>query len=348
MARGPEQTAISEVLTFSRIEQVLDIPIWREEFAQMSSPLRRPNESIGSGTAKQVARSGSQLPAAHELSAAGARNEPPQQYSQAQVFGLLVGALESFPADRRPHPAAGVGARMRRIDPNFTQAASGFSTFREVLTAAAEAGYVRVESADGRGDIRIDLAPNAPTTPVTYAKRHLARVSDDVWKAILTWDGGKSYAFNRETRSPEVAATPPRDARLVLPKISREQQLIWMREFADAEEDLAVREALLTGLAESEPIKGFSAAMREQAGVDRRWKKHLRTRVLERATEWARSANVPLEELEDAPRGRRPSVTQMTGAGETDARERILAILAHLPTSELLRIPIPVEYALKQ
>ena len=314
----------------------------------MSSLSKRSNESIGSESVTEVL-SGSQLPAAHELRVAGAASKPPQQYSKAQVFALLVEAVSSFPPERRPHPAAGVGARMRRIDSNFNQVGSGFPTFRDIIRAAAEAGYVLVHPADSGNDVTIDLADGVSSGTAASYDRRLERVSAEVWRAMLSWSPGKLYAFDRESRRPRALVGPDADADLVLPVITRDQQLEWMREFSAAEEDIAVREALISGLAAAEPVRGFSAVMREQKNVDRRWKKYLRTHVLDRATEWARDSGIPLEQLEVAPRDSYPSRSEPEPVpAVNDARAQIFAILERLPTSELLRLPIPVEYALRQ
>jgi hypothetical protein len=315
----------------------------------MSSPSRHQNESIGSPAVTYEARSGSQLPAVHELRVAGAALEPPQQYSKAQVFALLVDALASFPADRRPHPAAGVGARMRRIDPGFTQVASGFPTFRDVVRAAVDAQYIRVEAAEGHNDISIDLAPGVSAGSTPQAGRVLERINSDLWRAMLSWNVGKSYVFDRATRRPIALSAPATESDLPLPVVTREQQLDWMRQFSATEGDSVIREALLTGLASDEPVRGFSAVMREEHGVDRRWKRYLRTRVLDRATEWARAAGIPFEDLEGTPRPSEPLRSEARNATPAqDEREQILALLALLPTSELLRLPVPVEYALKR
>lgn len=316
----------------------------------MPSSSRDIDESIGSAVVTQETSSGSQLLDVHELRVAGAASEPPQQYSKAQVFALLVEALDSFPPDRRPHPAAGVGARMRRIDPNFTQLASGFTSFREIVRAAADAQYVRVVASEGRNDIKIDLAPGVSSGSPGEHTRVLEHVNDELWRALLNWDTGKTFAYDRESRRPVALSGPPSESDLLLPVISRNDQLGWMRQFAEAEADLDVREALEAGLRTSEPVRGFSAVMRAQKGVDRRWKRYLRTRVLDRATAWARGEGIPLEDLEAAPRKNDPRTvaTRTVESTAHDVRRQILAIIEQLPTSELLRLPIPVEYALKR
>lgn len=316
----------------------------------MPSSSRDTAESIGSAVVTQEANSGSQLPDVHELRVAGAANEPPQQYSKAQVFALLVEALDSFPPDRRPHPAAGVGARMRHIDPNFTQIASGFSSFRDIVRAAADAQYVRVVASEGRNDVKIDLAPGVSSGSHGAQIRALEHVNDDLWRALINWDTSKTFAYDRELRRPVALSGPPTGSDLLLPVTSRGDQLAWMREFAEAEADADIRKELEAGLATSEPVRGFSAVIRAQKGVDRRWKRHLRTRVLDRATAWAREAGIPLEDLEAAPQKNDPraGATRTAELTAQDMRGQVLAILEQLPTSELLRLPIPVEYALKR
>lgn len=316
----------------------------------MPSPSRDTAESIGSAVVTHEANSGSQLPDVHELSIAGAANEPPQQYSKAQVFALLVEALDSFPPDRRPHPAAGVGARMRHIDPNFTQIASGFSSFRDIVRAAADAQYVRVVASEGRNDVKIDLARGVSSGSHGAQIRALEHVNDDLWRALINWDTSKTFAYDRELRRPVALSGPPTASDLLLPVTSRGDQLEWMREFAEAEADADIRQELEAGLATSEPVRGFSAVIRAQKGVDRRWKRHLRTRVLDRATAWAREAGIPLEDLEAASQKNDPraGATRTAELTAQDMRGQVLAILEQLPTSELLRLPIPVEYALKR
>lgn len=131
-----------------------------------------------------------------------------------------------------------------------------------------------------------------------------------------------------------------------------------MLDFAREHESSDASAALNEALSGSAPVFGFSKVLRDHLSTARAWKKFLRARVIERIMAWAEENAIDPVDLREPPRSEMVEKNGvLTGApdasvtwvpGEGDVRDRILDILALMPTSELLRLPIPVEYALRR
>lgn len=282
-------------------------------------------------------------------------SKDPRQVPSVDIFGLLARAVIDLGSTGRVPLAAGVGAKMRLLDPQFSQQTSGYKTFRRLLDDAALQGVISLVEIPGAQDIGVAYRQPAGPKALRSEPLEATHIQDDVWKAILDWNADVRYAYDRDLRRVQRIDTDSVGVgEVAIPSVSQELHLEWMREFAAAEADKDVREALQKGLAQTEPIRGFAGATRRFEASGRRWKKFLKKRVLDRATTWAHDNGIALADIERVSLGAvsvqavHTDTDTGTVSGDSETRRRILAILALLPMSDLLRLPIPVEYALKR
>jgi Uncharacterised protein family (UPF0158) len=274
----------------------------------------------------------------------------PRQLSRDDVFALLSQAIQSPQLARGAPVAARVAAVMRRLQPTFTQESSGYPTFRELLKDAESAGIVTILERGGTSDVAV-VAPGV-SVPVSAGRNSssISHLRNDLWRVFIDWSRSGAYWYDRSSKELHpVAEIPVGPNGVEVPSISRELQTEWMVQFASDLADLSVKSDLESGLASTDPVRGFSSALRRHEASARRWKRYLQKRVLDRATDWAVSCGIALSDLEPTSVAEESKQTgaQVAQAG-ADIRGEILALLASLPTSELLRLPIPVEYALKR
>jgi hypothetical protein len=280
----------------------------------------------------------------------------PQRLSRDEAMGLLSEAVATSMRTTPAPTAAGVYSLMRRLAPDFTYRQVGFSSFRALLDEARKRGLVHTAPTEDGADLSVHLlakdlpAPASAPTAVAHAPNLTLR--RDFWRALTDWSDQARYVFDRD--SSEIVADSEnmgasREGLLVIPSIHKSEQLTWMKEFAESETSEGSQASLLAGLSDDTPTRGFSLALRDMAPAGRRWKKYLRKRVLDRATRWATDNSIPLSSLL-APENSSPSATSIASRRDQDegegTRDEILALLARLPLSELLRLRIPVEYAI--
>jgi hypothetical protein len=245
---------------------------------------------------------------------------------------------------------------MKRIDPTFSYEVEGFRSFRQLLENAESEQIIVVERPLGASDLIVRATAQANDVAVARSSAAHVRINPDLWQALLDWNPNARYLFSRVQNRPIKSATLAEDSNNVLvPSITRDEQLEWMREFAAAQVNEDLKQELLDALNEEVPVRGFSRAVRHIEAAGRRWKRYLQRRVLERATTWAAAQSIPLSAIESV---ETPAVTEGTSsqssttaevaAGELATKARVLSILASMPLGELLRLPIPVEYALRQ
>jgi len=270
---------------------------------------------------------------------------------------LLLDALGALAWKGDTHAAAGIYARMKRIDPTFSFEQEGFRSFRQLLEAAERAQLVGVVRAPGASDLTVRATVPTSTSPsIARSPATNMRINPELWRALLDWEPSARYLFNRAQGRPIKSANLAEDENNVLvPSISREEQLEWMHEFASAQENEDVKQVLLSALDEDVPVRGFSRAVRSLEVAGRRWKRYLKKRVLDRATTWATAQSIPISVIEsvEAPMKAEDPTSHSAYPAEavTDEaamKSRVLNILSAMPLSELLRLPIPVEFALKQ
>lgn len=299
---------------------------------------------IGHVAAEQSEDSGVNGPRATKtLGAAGDENSTLQQHPNFDAFDLLVSVLKDL-SSRNPTPtAAGVYSRMRNVFPEFTYGAAGFASFRAMLNEAEGRGMVVVERAANASDVTVRLS-GLKAEIATALDPRLERLSDDLWRAMLDWKVDAEYAFDRATR--RTLRGPESASSVKTPSVSKETQIGWMKEFAALEKG-EVAEALLAGLAEQDPAHGFGRAVRQFIPASRRWKRYLQDHVLLRARTWAAENGIPLSDLSNGmPRLTKEPVLAARTESDEALRSRVLDVLVRMPLSELLRLPIPIEYSI--
>ncbi|MCS5714696.1 hypothetical protein NVV95_09040 [Herbiconiux sp. CPCC 205716] len=238
---------------------------------------------------------------------------------------------------------------MRQIEPTFTFDSVGFSSFRAYLSDAADRGVVTFSPAPRGSDVVIAETSGSGTDkrPALVTATTLRK---DLWDAFVDWSNESNYVFRPMTN--EVAALKPGesagDGAVHIPSASRDDQLVWMRELAASETNAAVKDELEAALREDQPTRAFAKVLRERTSVGRAWKRHLRRMILNRASQWAEENGLPQSVLQPATIHEPPSRNQTATNEDSAARDRVLAILADLPLSELLKLRIPLEYALRR
>ncbi len=272
------------------------------------------------------------------------------------VFELLQSAVADIEAKNSTAAAAGVSARMRQIEPSFSLGQYGFRTFRGLLAAAEAKGLVRVVEPEGASD---QMVLSASASDVPKPSPHAGRtfwLPRDLWQAVLDHRAGGTYAYSRRTRTTtrigaNVAGLGAED--VIAPMVAVQDVSQWMRDFAEAQPDDA-RATLLTALDGTNPVGDFEALVRRTPTLERHWKRALHANVLDRVSTWAVQNGIPLSELEVVPEVRTPPQPRLlpappkTSPEDDDLRQRILSAVAAMPLSELLKLPIPVEYVLRR
>lgn len=275
----------------------------------------------------------------------------------------------------------------RIISGRFDQSAYGYGTFRDFVDDAASNGKVVVVNATTKvGDPLITLPGRAIPAPLPAPVRRRGRIRPDIWRAFTSWEKDYTRVWDLETDQVLMFPAEPRPLEPAQHQIWRDEAATNPERFRTisfiTEEQLVARMASFIGsldpnsdavpilnaaLQQSRPARSFTAAARALPGIAERWKQDRFDFVRASITKWQES-NGFHSSIEDAPTRRADYRTAqranppivMTGqvptrpGGErSDAaadatRERILAALARMPLSELLRLRVPVEYLIDQ
>ncbi|WP_226531968.1 hypothetical protein [Microbacterium paraoxydans] len=227
---------------------------------------------------------------------------------------------------------------MRQLLPGFSVSATEFKTFRDLTQAAEEVGVIT--AARTSSDYVLSLVRSDDFRGETLLP--------DLWRAIQDWTEGVKYAFNRVTRKTEPVGASLPAGTVAVPSVDKTTNTQWKRDFAATQHgDIAAK--LEAALGEEDPVAGFLRIAKDNDSVKRRWRKYLRSRVLDTAVTWATANGIPRSDIFTTPVA--PPAAQPTAvetSNDEDARRRVLDILSAMPLHELLRLPIPLEYALKR
>ena len=277
--------------------------------------------------------------------AGDASSDAPQQFSQRQVFDLLVSAISTLDGAGKMPVAAGVSAKMRLLQPTFSLPRSPYRTFRELVLDAESRGVVDVSA--GANDLVLKIGEQ---------KKHDSRRGEtlrtDLWRALLDWTNGVVYEYDPKTCDTRRAGAEPSEGTVAVPFLSKDERLAWMRTFAAAETGPQAAE-LNEALRGEDAVASFHRVVRATDSLKRRWNRHLRRHVLEAAHAWARQHGIPdgdiladaTARVNEAAPGESHPPTASTASDE-EIRQRVLGILGAMPLHELLRLHIPLEYSL--
>ncbi len=308
--------------------------------------------------------------------------------SLAEALDLLRGSVHHLITKKRRTTAAAVSLEMRRRSGNtFTPAAAGFAAFREFLRFAEGVGAVTLLPPVPGGDIEV-LSPTAegtvyePTTPPMVALRPIRR---DLWQAFVDWSPQLQRAF--DVRTSRVVTLPadrnggsgvdaseerrawqedPDRFRRIVP-LSREDQLQWMRVFVSQLPAGAERDQLDAALDDDYPLTAFVRAIRVLPDVQRSWRRTFTEQVTSAITRWMRQEQLTVDiyHMPSAQSGEPARHVSTVGAATASSaqqsipvrykadssdelRRQVLEAVARMSLSELLRLPIPAEYLLRQ
>lgn len=300
--------------------------------------------------AEHATESGSQSPRdSHTQAAAGELLAASQRKAFEDALQLLTTAVRALERSGRSTAAAGVGAKMRQLDRTFALKNAGLKSFRDLLDAAVGRRLIELDRAPDDYVVRLTV-PDAPPTP-TSRPRSLRR---DLWSAILDWSPDARYAFNRLTRATERVQGEITPDQVLAPTLSKEHHVQWMADFAATEIARDDQSPLVEALSADDPAATFAAALGGNDSVSRRWKRHLRHRIIDRALAWSQENHVPVADISapEAVRTPEPAAVahpNMSSDSDDDQlREQILSVLHTLPLHELLRLRIPVGYTLRR
>lgn len=273
--------------------------------------------------------------------AAGVSNGTPQQPAIVDAIGLLVRTVKEFEQSNRRAAAAGVSASMRQTAPHFNVRETEYRTFRGLIEAAEKQGLISTTLSGS--DVDLHTVGGAPTGGP------LKRLDNKLWRSFLEWNPAAVSSFDRASKH-VVPGTSSDSSQVAIPPIPQSEQVNWMTQFTEELGEGPERDTLLAALRKENPAKAFSIAIRSEEGTERKWRSFLQKRVLDRAQDWARENHIPLDDLDDTTgKGagiQPPHHVRHGNFAEAEMRERILTILGAMPLSELLRLPIPVEYTL--
>jgi uncharacterized LabA/DUF88 family protein len=120
---------------------------------------------------------------------------PDKEHLQQVYYALLIDAVSTLEREGRKPLGAAISSLMRQFRSDFDPRLVGCSTFKEVLNAAQQAGYVRVHAPSGPGDLTVELtgkpveqAPLQPTTRVAASVDALVEECRRVISARLRVD----------------------------------------------------------------------------------------------------------------------------------------------------------------
>jgi hypothetical protein len=292
----------------------------------------------------------------------------PQREAALRLLQSVV--QDRLASGRRTHSAGLKPAMQRRSNEGFSEVRLGFATFRGFLEWAQEAGAVRLVPSPRGPDIEVyPAAPGqhgAEQIPERAGQRK--RIRPDLWRSFVDWRQDWRRVFDRESqearmfpREPHEVGDAPQHAELraavandphrfiEITPISQADQLAWMREFADAEIDSAVKEELTSGLQAVRPAAAFAGRLRQTPTALQRWNRWREQRVADVIQEWARSNQLDLAIYDEA--SAPPSAPRRLVVEDLDdiaLRTRLHEAIDRMPLAELLRLPIPLEYLISR
>jgi hypothetical protein len=293
----------------------------------------------------------------------------PNSELQAKAFGWLKAALEASP--RRASIAAGLKPRIQAIsEGQYSDTAFGYGSFRELLKDAASAGIVSLGQTPG-GDLDVQLQGEAAFYSTEISPG--SQIRPDLWRAAIDWTPALIRYFDRTLGRAVMFPALPFSAAdddswaeqrklvanepsrfVAIDPISEATTLAFMRSFATTREGDG-QKRLLGALDGSNPASAFTREIRLTPGLAQVWHISRARQVAEHLAEWAKKNDVTVEIVEQRPR--REGVPTEKGADALDGRsqepatiefdrvrESVIEAVRRMPVSDLLRLPIPIEF----
>lgn len=287
--------------------------------------------------------------------------------ARARAFELLRSTVATLEARGSSTFAAGVAARMLESDAAFSVRSLGFASFKAFVEVAAAHGFVRVARLPDTSDLTISTVPG-PGRHTPAGPDGLRYLRKDLWRALTDRGGYGRYwwetahgRLHGPASSPEEVGVSAEECVVVEP-ITSESLTEWMRTFASEGVDGDPLSDLLVALDAMHPIESFTEAVRAEPDTARRWGRIYRERVMTLAFEWSDRHGIPraqiLQPLGKPRAEARPAGAERPSPGarsqerdwqeyEAHVRAQVVGAVQRMPLTDLLRLPIPVEYLLR-
>lgn len=297
-------------------------------------------------------------------------------------FTLLSRALTELNRRGITPKAAGTKVMMRQLAVDgFDERSHGYTNFRSFLRAAADRGKIVLDTESDQDylvSLPSALSPLGSTQSTSGTKLGgdapnrlpQRRVRHDLWEAFIDWRKGLARVYDEATgrayvfpiqasqgESSEIAEKrrgwgAREDQYHEITPISFDEQVSWMRSFAEGLNRPEVNDILRAGFRSDRPAAIFRSAIRAFPDIDEDWREYLFDRVIERINNWAQQENLEIN-LFDSPATQSPSrvqppvAAQANKAADADApelRARLHAAIDAMPAHELMQIRLPVGY----
>jgi hypothetical protein len=287
------------------------------------------------------------------------------------AIALLREVVTDFRERGRTTLAAGIKPELqRRSQVGFDEHALGFDRFSDFLEYAAGRGAIEVARHRGQPVVRLPGDPDqeAPIATSRERTRRRPRVRADLWETFTNW-GDWRRAWDRtrgiaikipaseshdtsETREVRQRWDAEPHRFVEIPGIPQEEQLSWMRDFAEAQTGttgLLLRYALKE---EQRKAQAFSQAAREDPAVFNRWMDLRVQKVVDAVEAWKARTNVDVDIYDHTIA--EPPAAEVTQPPPTIASsEEELRALAHraidgMTVAELLQLPIKLGHVVKR
>lgn len=245
----------------------------------------------------------------------------------------------------------------------FNHTTLGFRSFKEFLQNGTE-GLAIVEPPVGPGDLLVSLnetyrslyypANIAGEEHVPQAQQELT-VRNAVWQAFCNPDtnrkrflhvgSGAVRHFTQQEGMPRDIEEHPEEFLEITP-ISGDEQLVWMRHFANRDDLLGVTKEALNEILVGPYTSGMNKAFTQALGENSRdWRQERTARIEEIIRRWAMEQKFPVHKLYVPRSGTvaqsmdRPTVSSATPA--IGAREKASKLLEVLSDEDIARLIIP-------
>lgn len=301
------------------------------------------------------------------------RDESPNPERLLNAHRLLKEAVSALQRRGRTTTSAGVKSEMKSIDSTFDESSLRFTGFRAFLEDAQTRGVATLAKAPTGPDVVVSI-PGVDSAPSAQPKDGAdSKVRPEIWRAFVAWDNGLRRVYDRQTsairlveRGPdgedvadldeEIEKDP--DRFIEIKPIPRSDQLQWMRDFTERLDPGPVKSALSNALTTDRPLADFARVVRNEPGIAERWHLRLTRQVKNVIAVWRAEHGVTLEVDDVSPVGssrpkqpKRPrpfEAARLHGGSLDDMRDAMLAVIAQLPTEELMQIKVPVVYLFKR
>jgi hypothetical protein len=297
-------------------------------------------------------------------------NPSPVEVGKAEAFEVLKAEVANLNQGGRVPTAAGLKSSLQRKNSSFDERALGYKRFIEFLEDAEAKGYVSVLR-DPLNHPRIYPAGEATAKAKAAISESDAvamgtlRLRSDVWRSVIDWEQNYTRAWDRRISRAfmypsDDESTPPWEKQpnrfVQMTQISQEQQIGWMKEFAEAQLDNA-REELVAALAPGAPRGKFRLTLAKNS-LDAAWSRSLQAHAARFVQDWAAANSVSIKHLFDqrspdpepamasasTTETSEPAITGTDAGQTTRLRAELHRVIDRMSLEELASLRIPAGY----